>query len=262
MNLPSRVAAVRPMWLNHSMRRLSAILLLFLASGCLWGQQLPSGTLLPAMLDGTFDSDKSKPGDEITAKLRQDVLLPDHGKIKRESKILGHVVAVAAASDGNPYQITVTFEKLVVNKRPVNINVGLRAYATMELVAQSRQPANANSGNGTSVWDLNLSQIGGQIAYTGQKVVKWNGQVVGRIPQPGWVLAVPMANAELGCAGPGTNKSEQSFWVFSTNACGIYGSNDMILESGIGGTGPGQIVFKSAKNITVRGGSGWLLQVN
>jgi hypothetical protein len=214
------------------------------------------------MLDDTFDSDKSKPGDEITAKLRQDVLLPDHGKIKRESKIVGHVVAVAPASGGNPYSIAVKFDRIVANKQQVTISTGLRAYATMELVAQSRQPANANSGNGTSVWDLNLSQIGGQIAYTGQKVVKGNGQVVGRIPQPGWVLAVPMANPEFGCAGPGANKLEQSFWAFSTNACGIYGINDMTLESGIGGISPGQIVFKSGKKITVRGGSGWLLQVN
>src|SRR6476660_1279185 len=137
------------------MGRLFAILLLCLASGCLWSQQLPSGTLLPAMLDDTFDSDKSKPGDEITAKLRQDVLLPDHGKIKRESKIVGHVVVLPPASDGNPYQITVQFNQMVVNKRTVTISVGLRAYAGMELVAQSRQPANANSGNGTSVWDLN-----------------------------------------------------------------------------------------------------------
>ena len=76
------------------MRRLSAILLLCLAGSCLWGQQIPSGTLLPAMLDDTFDSDKSKPGEAISAKLRQDVPLPDGGKIKRESKILGHVVAV------------------------------------------------------------------------------------------------------------------------------------------------------------------------
>ena len=244
------------------MRKLLAILLLCLAGACLWGQQIPSGTLLPAMLDDTVDSDKSKPGEAISAKLRQDVPLPHGGKIKRESKLLGHVVAVSPASGGNPYQITVKFEQVEVNKHPVTISVGLRAYATMELVAQSRQPANANSGNGTSVWDVNLSQIGGQIAYTGQKVVKWNGQVVGRIPQPGWVLAVPMANPGFGCAGPGANTAEQAFWVFSTNACGIYGNNDMTLVSGIGGTTPGQIVFKSPKSITVRGGSGWLLQVN
>ncbi len=144
----------------------------------------------------------------------------------------------------------------------VAINTGLRAYATMELVAQARQPVNANGGNGTTVWDLNLSQIGGQIAFTGQQVVKAGDQVVGRIPQPGAVLAVPMANPQFGCAGPGTNKSEQAFWVFSTNACGIYGDENMTLASGIGGTSPGQIVFKSPKKITVRGGSGLLLQVN
>jgi hypothetical protein len=244
------------------MRRLLAIALLCLAGGCLWGQQIRSGTLLPAMLDDTFDSDKSKPGDEITAKLRQDVPLPGHGKIKRESKLVGHVVAVTPASSGNPYQITVEFNQIVVNKRVVPIITGLRAYATMELVAQSRLPANANSGNGASVWDLNMSQVGGQIAYNGQKVVKGNGQVVGRVPQPGAVLAVPMANPQFGCAGPGANKSEQAFWVFSTNACGIYGNDDMTLVSGIGGTSPGQIVFKSPKKITVRSGSGWLLQVN
>src|SRR5271157_5008020 len=244
------------------MRRLLAILVLCLAGSCLWGQKIPAGTLLPAMLDDTFDSEKSKPGEAISAKLRQDVPLPGGGNIKRESKVLGHVVAVTPASDGNPYQITVQFAQIEVNKRPVNISVGLRAYATMELVAQSRQPANANSGLGTSVWDLNLSQVGGQIAYTGQKIVKGNGQVVGRIPQPGAVLAVPMANPEFGCAGPGANQSEQAFWVFSTNACGIYGNDDMTLVSGIGGTNSGQIAFKSPKKITVRGGSGWLLQVN
>ena len=134
---------------------------------------------------------------------------------------------MSPAAAGNPFQITVKFDQIEVNKRPVTISVGLRAYATMELVAQSRQPANANGGNGTSVWDLNLSQIGGQIAYNGQKVVKGNGQVVGRIPEPGAVLAVPMANPEFGCAGPGANKSEQAFWAFSTNACGIYGDDSM-----------------------------------
>jgi hypothetical protein len=244
------------------MRKLIVLILVVVPATGLWAQQIPLGTLLPAMLDGTFDSDKSKPGEAISAKLRQDVPLQDGGKIKRESRILGHVVAVSPPSDGNPYQITLQFEQIEVNKHQVNINVGLRAYATMDLVAQSRQPANANSGTGTSVWDMNLSQIGGQIAYNGQKVVKWKGQVVGRIPQPGAVLGVPMANAEFGCAGPGANTSEQAFWVFSTNACGIYGNNDMTLVSGIGATSPGQIIFKSPKKITVRGGSGWLLQVN
>ena len=108
------------------MRKLIGLIILAAAGG-LWAQQIPSGTLLPAMLDNTFDSDKSKLGEAISAKLRQDVPLPGGGKIKRESKILGHVVAVSPASDGNPYQITVKFEQIEVNKRPVTISVGLRA---------------------------------------------------------------------------------------------------------------------------------------
>jgi hypothetical protein len=244
------------------MRRLLTVLLFCLAGVSLWGQQIPSGTILPAMLDDTFDSDKSKPGDVISAKLRQEVPLQNKGKIKRESKILGHVVAVSPESGGQPYKIAVQFDQIEINKHPVAINTGLRAFATMELVAQSRQPANANSGSGTSVWDLNLSQIGGQIAYNGQKAVRWNGQEVGRIPQPGAVLAIPMANPERGCAGAPAGTAEQAFWAFSTNACGVYGDNDITLDSGIGGTTPGQITFQSPKKITVRGGSGWLLQVN
>jgi len=244
------------------MRGLIATGLLCLATMGLWGQAIPSGALLPAMLDDTIDSDKSKPGEAISAKLRQDVPLPGGGKIKRLSKLTGHVVAVTAAEGGSPYRIIVKFEQIEVNKKPVTINVGLRAYASMELVAQSREPANANGGNGTSVWDLNMSQIGGQIAYNGQKIVKWKGQVVGRVPQPGAVLGVPMANPEQGCAGAAPGSPEQAFWVFSTNACGIYGADDLAGKTGLGGENAGQIVFQSPKKITLRGGSGWLLQVN
>ena len=136
------------------------------------------------MLDGTVDSDASTPGEAISAKLRQEVPLPGGRKIKRESKILGHVVAVSAASDSGPYQITIKFEQIEVDKKPVGISAGLRAFATMELVAQSRQPANANGGNGTSVWDLNMSQIGGQIAYNGQKIVKGSADVAAAILVP------------------------------------------------------------------------------
>ncbi len=244
------------------MRKLLDIAILCLAGTCLLAQQIPSGTLLPVMLDNTIDSDKSKPGQQISAKLRQEVPLPDGGKIKRDTKVLGHVVSASPPVGNNLAQLTVQFDKIEIDKRLVRISVGLRAFASMELVAQAREPANANSGNGTSAWDLNLSQVGGQIAFTGKKIVKYKGQVVGRIPEPGAVLAVPMANPEGGCSGRGSNTAEQAFWVFSTNACGIYGDEDMTMVSGIGGATPGQIVFKSPKRFTLSGGSGWLLQLN
>jgi len=226
-------------------------------------QQIPAGTLLPVMLDGKIESDSSKPGHEISAKLMQEVPLPDGGKIKRDSKVLGHVVAVSPASGGQGVSISVQFDKVEIGKQTVPVSVGLRALASMETVALAKEPINATSGSGTTSWDLNMRQIGGQIAFNGARIVKsQTGQVVGKVPQPGAVLGIPMANPARGCAGAESGTAEQAFWVFSTDACGAYGEKDMIIVSGIGGTTPGQIVLKAPKRFTVEGGSGWLLQVN
>lgn len=245
------------------MRTLLLTLAVCTATVWLWSQQIPAGTMLPVMLNNTIDSNKTKVGEEITAKLKQEVPLPGGAKIKRDSRVIGHVVAVSRASAGHKASITVQFNQIDIDKQSVPISVGLRALASMQLVAQSRQPANANSGFGTSVWDLNMSQIGGQIAFNGQKIVKApNGQVVGKVPEPGAVSGVPMANPARGCPAPATDTGEQAFWAFSTDACGIYDMKDMTCVSGIGGKNPGQIVLKSPKSVEVLGGSGWSLQVN
>ncbi len=245
------------------MRTSMSLFVLLLATACLCAQQIPAGTLLPVMLDTTLDSDKSKSGEEISAKLQQEVPLPDGGKIKRESKVLGRVVAVSPASGGQPAKISVQFDKVKIGKQPVPVSVGLRALASMQLVAQAKKPPNSESGYGTTSWDLNMSLIGGQVSYNGAKIVKApNGQIVGKVPQPGAVLAIPMANPERGCSGSASSTAEQAFWLFSTDACGIYDDKDMTFVSEIGGGTPGQIVLESPKKIEVRGGSGWLLQVN
>jgi len=244
-----------------SIKKLLETLAFCLMSLYLFGQQIPSGTLLPVMLDDTIDSSQ-EPGREVTAKLMQEVILPDGGKIKRESKVLGQLVAITPPSHSHKATLSVRLDRIEVEKQALPISVGLRAYATMQAVATARQPVNANSGFGTSPWDWNMVQVGGQAVFNGQKLVKSRtGQVVGRVPEPGDVLAVPMVNPARGCTSPASS-TEQSFWVFSTDACGVYGEKNLILVNGIGGPTVGLITFKSPKKITIRGGSAWLLQVN
>jgi hypothetical protein len=243
------------------MRTLVRFALFFcVAVTSLLAQQLPPGTLLPIMLDRTIESGKAKTGDQIEAKLMQEVSLPDGGKIKRLAKVVGHVVAAVPPAGGKNARITFQFDTIELDDRPFPISTAVRAFASMQLVAQVRNPVNTNAGPGTSVWDLNISQIGGQIAYNGAKIVKApNGQVVGHVVEPGAILGVPMANPERGCAGSTNSTVEQAFWVFSTNACGVYGDDQRVTM--VGGTA-GQTTFASAKNFSLRGGSGWLLQVN
>ena len=245
------------------MRTSTGLMVLLLAASSLCAQQIPSGTILPAMLDNTLDSDRSKPGEKISARLMQDVPLPNGAKIKRGSKVLGHVVSVSRPSAGQGASIAVQFNHVAIDKQSVPVSIGLRALASMQAIATSRQPVNPNSGLGTTAWDANMLQVGGQVAFNGQRTVKaQNGRVVGRVIEPGAILGVPMANPPLGCLGAGAGAPEQAFWVFSTDACGVYGEEALQLTSGIGGTSPGQIVLKSPKKITTRSGSGWLLEVN
>lgn len=244
------------------MRTLLGLVAILLVTGCLCGQQIPAGTLLPAMLNNTVDSDHNKPGDELSAKLMQDVPLPDGAKIKRGAKVLGRVVLVAAASGGQPARLIVQFDRIEIDKKQVPATTGLRALASMRAVSAAQQPVNANSGNGTSVWDWNMIQVGGQGVFNGQRIVKsQTGEVVGKVPEPGAVLGVPMANPARGCPGAPANTAEQAFWVFSTDACGLYGYKHLGLDRSAGDASPAQITLTSPKNITVRGGSGWLLQV-
>src|SRR5215831_6146045 len=95
------------------MRTLITLATLSLAAVCLCAQQVPAGTILPAMLDDSLDSSRTKPGQQISAKLMQDVALPNGLKIKRNSKVSGHVVAV---SGGNPAAITVQFDRVRAGK--------------------------------------------------------------------------------------------------------------------------------------------------
>jgi hypothetical protein len=234
---------------------------LLLARAFLSAQQIPSGTILPAVLDTTLDSSRSKPGEAISAKLMQDVPLPNGGKIKRNSKVSGRVLAVVSELGSKQASITVQFDHVAVEKKSVPITVSLRALASMEAVAQARQPANPNSGYGTTSWDWNMLLIGGQGAFNGQRVVKSQaGQVVGKVVEPGAILGVPLANPARGCVGAPPDSSEQAFWIFSTDACGTYGFNDMTVVGSA--TASSQIVLQSPSKIVVRSGSGMLLETN
>src|SRR5271157_661798 len=148
---------------------LTAILLM---TAGLHAQQIPPGTLLPTMLNNTLNSDKTKPGEEISAKLMQDVPLPDGGKIKRGSKVLGHVVTVTPASAGTPSHLVVQFDRIELDKQEVPVTTSLRALASLRAVSTAQQPVNANSGFGTSSWDWNMVQVGGQAVFNGQRIVK------------------------------------------------------------------------------------------
>lgn len=220
-------------------------------------QTLPIGTLLPVMLGSTLDSDKSKPGEKISAKLKQDVDAPDRGVVKAGTEITGHIVSAKRAGGGGNAQVVFVFDHIRINGKESPITTGARALASMMAVAEARQPINSVAMDSSSNWDYNTRQIGGDVVF-GRKDVRSEQGVVGMSPEPGWVVGVPRGNPESGCAAP-DNKDLQAFWLFSTNACGVYGDEDLHVSQQPAQNG--QITLSSPKRVLLRGGGGLLLTV-
>ena len=252
-------------------RALSAILFAMLATPMVpyvrGGEQAmapPSGTILPVRLDSTISSAKSKVGQRISGKIMQEVPLASGEKIRKGSRVIGHIVEVIPASAGKPARVSVQFDKLVMSKESVAIVTNLRAIAGFMEISEAQIPT---SGPGESdVYNrLTKMQVGGDTVYglwgdvgASEDATKIVGKSVGD-----GVLAKVRAKEGTKCRGAvDGNDSPQAVWLFSTDACGVYGI-DHVSISHAGRTEPaGVIVFASDDgNVKIAGGAGMLLRV-
>jgi hypothetical protein len=221
-------------------------------------QDIPAGTAIPIMLSSSLDAKKNKPGETIEAKTMQEVSIPSGESIKRGSRVTGHVVAVKTGAGGS--RITLQFDQLEAEGKTIALSVSLRAVASTYSVSQTQNPLNADSTYvGSNSWTTR--QVGGDIVNRSRGLVGSSSGIVGKWTGSGvWGKLTPAP--ERGCPATDGNDQEQALWVFSTSACGVYGSRGLKLAHA-GRTGPpGQIVLESQQDLRLRGGSGWLLLVN
>jgi len=220
--------------------------------------KVPVGTVIPTMLSSSLNASKDKPDQAIEGKVMQDVPLPSGLKIRQGARILGHTIHVSEASSGS--SIVVRFNAIQNDGRTIPVTVGLLAIASMAAVNDAQLPVNANSDiDPDTQWVTR--QIGGDLVRRGWGRVFSPGPVEGRWIGGTSVLIKLTPNAEAGCQGGAGYDREQAVWIFSSSACGAYGlPNLKIASSGL--TPPnGEIGLSSARDINIRGGSGWLLIV-
>lgn len=222
---------------------------------------MPAGVVLPAQLNSTLSSRKDHPGQIVTARIMQDVPLPDGSKIPAGSTIVGRVVAVTPATNGAAGVISVRFDTLKIHGHTLPLTTHLRAIASPFEVDQAQIPLNG-SDRGTSQNSWTTIQIGGDIVYRGGGPVQGRYGKVGR-PVNGGVLAVLTANPRAGCDGSSGEGELQALWLFSSDACGTYSLRKLeIVQSG--SANPiGEIKFAAKKgDVNIPSGSGLLLRVN
>jgi len=217
-------------------------------------RNLPAGTALPIMISSTLSAKHDKPGQRIEGKLMQEVQLPSGGVLKKGARVIGEIVAVR-----RPVQLTLHFDELQDDGQTVPLNVSLRALASSQSVFEAGVPADASTIEQSNEWVT--EQVGGDYVFRGRGYVTGQGGRVGLWTADG---VIGKLGTGLDCPDGQQNGDVQALWVFSTTACKAYGFGDKLSIAHDGQSAPvGQITLEStAKELLLRGGSGWLLVVN
>jgi hypothetical protein len=219
-------------------------------------QHLRRGAILPVRLDRPLDARKAHPGQQIRLEVMQKIR---DSQVRRHSHVLGHVVSVKGMGDG-PAEITLRFDSVEQRGMRIPFSASVRALASWMEVEEANAPEEA-LGRGMTPETATYRQIGGEEVYRGGGPVAAGLEVVGR-PTPYGVLARPRANVERGCGGAVGGNQPQPLWVFSTNACGVYGFPGLHIAHA-GRTNPvGEIVLQSdSGRLHLPTGTGMLLRV-
>ena len=228
----------------------------------LFGQdKIPVGTILPVQLNSSLRSDKARVGEQISARIMQDVPLPGGRKIHAGAKVIGHIVAARPPATGMMADLSLRFDTLATGKRRVPMITNLRALATMMDVSEAQVPE-SGPDRGTSENAWTTDQIGGEVVYRGG-VVANGSNIVGNSVLGSGVLVNLRSRPGTKCRGEmAGNDQMQALWVFSSDACGLYDLPNLTLAHAGRSDPVGQIKLLSDKgNVKLRAGSGMLLRV-
>lgn len=224
--------------------------------------QIPIGTILPARLNHSLSSKSAQPGQAITARIMQEVPLPNRESIPEGAKLLGTIVSVERAGNVSGGKITIRFDTLESHHRTIPIVASLRALAGF-MEVQSAQTPEFTPGFGTPYVWANTRQIGGDEVYgVGGPVTNQNDERIGKGVYGG-VLVHVRAQPETPCRGALDSEDRlQALWVFSSDACGVYGIPGVKIAHP-GRTEPvGEItLLADQQDLLVHGASGMLLRV-
>jgi hypothetical protein len=174
-------------------------------------------------------------------------------------------VEVKSNASGVGKKVTIQFDKVNVAGEWMPVVTNLRAIAGFMTVEAAQLPDEAPSEGSPYNW-LPTTQIGGDSVYGVRGPVMSaddTSKVIGKSVGDG-VLAQVSANEEAGCRGAiGSDDHLQALWVFSGDACGVYGIEHLKIVHAGRRDPRGNIVLASERRkLSLRNGDALLLRVD
>jgi hypothetical protein len=239
--------------------------LLLLACALTAQTAIPAGTVIPVQLNKTIEAAKVKAGDPVTARVAQDVILPSGERIKAGARVSGHVESVTLEPRAHA-SMTMRFERVISGGQSIPLHLSLRALASpLEVEAAQTQTSGFDRGSDPP-WSQTVMLVGfTDVVYRENGTVIDGEDEVGRSVYAGnWgvmsrVSSQPGTPCRAAVAG---NDRPQALWVFSHDACGVYGYEMTIASAGRRDPKGSVVLTGQLRELKLRGGTAMLLRVN
>jgi len=226
---------------------------------------LSSGTTLQAELSKSLDAKKAKPGDQVDAKLTQDV--KENGKVvlHKGSKLVGHVTEAQAKSKENvESKLGVVFDKAVLKGgEEVAFNGVIQAVAppvqgALSVAGDENSSLGSGMGSGSSMGGGHsgggIAPIGSATSAAGSTVNSATGAVGN---------AAGSVTNSTGAVNGAVNRTAgvAANGALTSAAHGVVGMQGVALNTAAAGNAQGSVISSASRNIKLDSGTQMILQV-
>jgi hypothetical protein len=210
------------------------------------GQQrrIAPGSVIPVQLSKGVDAKKAKIGDEVDAKVTQD-MKSVNGEllIAKDTKVVGHVTeAQARSKEQKESQIGIAFDSAVMKDGAVSsLPMSIQAVIAPQNPNNPNSDSSASSGGGAASSDPASGSSGR------------SGNMSGRAPQG--------SPSDVGGAQPSGDTTSNTRPPITANTQGVIGISNYELSTS-GDEAHGSVVHSEKGNVKLESGTLLLLKVN
>jgi hypothetical protein len=214
--------------------------------------KIAPGSVIPVQLTKSVDAKKAKVGDEIDAKVTQD-MKSTNGQIlvAKDTKVVGHITeAQAHSKEQKESQLAIAFDHAVMkNGADVKLPMSIQAIIAPPSV-------NSNNGGGASAPTPEAAPSGGSsLPSAGRAGV---GGTSGGAPQP--QISQPSSSSEVPSGNNGNGGTNASRPEITANTQGVVGFANLKL-SAANDASQGSVVSSEKNNVKLESGTLMLLRV-
>ena len=223
---------------------------------------LASGTTLQAALTKPVDAKKARPGDQVTAKLTQDVKSNGHVVLHKGSKLLGHVTEAQARGKGQAEsKLGIVFDKAQLKGgEEASINAVVQALAppARAELAGADEAASLSApmgGSGT------VAGGGGLVGGVTRGTTSTLGSATGTVSSAGGGAVAGVnstVNSAAGTAAGGLNAQG----ALTSTSHGVVGLQGLTLNSASATGTQASVISSATQNVKLESGTQMILQVS